>query len=230
MFQNQNIQDGCLLTLGPRKGMLSQGRTAQRHSVHCSHQWAEGFIRSNLRYEAWTLPAAFVVLRIWRQKLNEFSRCRFRRWKMQRYSFQTNLPSREPYIKLILRFSGQPKVSVIRDRSFLVLRTRWFKVMPTFCVLRRLTSAFMKVFLLGDGGNSVVRASRYKAQETSATFYLSSPDPGHTTGRSGRGGTRRDGGAGRVRVGRDADESVRPGKNRASCRLGHRRKLSWTTP
>ena len=39
---------------------------------------------------------------------------------------------------------------------------------------------------------------------------LSDPKPGHTTGGSGLGITRRDGGAGRGRAGRDADGSVRP--------------------
>ena len=41
---------------------------------------------------------------------------------------------------------------------------------------------------------------------------------------SGRGGARRSGGAGRGRVGRDADGSVRPGDNRPSCPPGHRRQ------
>ena len=42
-------------------------------------------------------------------------------------------------------------------------------------------------------------------------IHLSSPKPGHTTGGSGQGGARREGGAGRDRAGRDADKSVRQG-------------------
>ena len=47
--------------------------------------------------------------------------------------------------------------------------------------------------------------------------HLSNPKPGHTTGRSGRGGARRGGGAGRSWVGRDAVGSIRPGDNPPSC-------------
>ena len=56
---------------------------------------------------------------------------------------------------------------------------------------------------------------------------LSNPKPGHTTGGSGRGGARRRGsGAGRGRVGRDADGSIRPGDDRPSCLPGYRKQLS----
>ena len=56
------------------------------------------------------------------------------------------------------------------------------------------------------------------------TIRLSSPKPGHTTGGSGRGGARRDGGAGRERSGWDADESVRPEYNRPSYPSDDRRE------
>ena len=47
--------------------------------------------------------------------------------------------------------------------------------------------------------------------------YLPSPKPGHTTGRSGRGGARRGGGVGRGWVGRDVVGSIGPGDNPPFC-------------
>ena len=56
--------------------------------------------------------------------------------------------------------------------------------------------------------------------------HVSNPKPGHTTGRSGRGGARREGGAGRGWAGWDADGSVCPGDNRPSYLPDDRKKLS----
>ena len=57
--------------------------------------------------------------------------------------------------------------------------------------------------------------------------YLSSPKPGHTTGGSGRGGARRDGGVGRRRARQDADGTVRPRDNRPSYPPDDRGKPPW---
>ena len=57
-------------------------------------------------------------------------------------------------------------------------------------------------------------------QYTAAFFVsanLANPKPGHTTSRSGRGGARQSGEAGRGRVGRDAIGSIWPGDNPPSC-------------
>ena len=48
-------------------------------------------------------------------------------------------------------------------------------------------------------------------------MYLLNPKPGHTSGRSGRGGARPGSGAERGWVGRDAVGSIRPGDNPPSC-------------
>ena len=62
--------------------------------------------------------------------------------------------------------------------------------------------------------------------------HQSNPKPGHTSGRSGRGGTRRGGRAGRSRAGLDGDRSVRPGNNRPCCppMLPNRRPISIFGP
>ena len=54
-------------------------------------------------------------------------------------------------------------------------------------------------------------------------FHLSNPKPGHTTGRSARGGARRGGEAGWGWVERDAVGSIRPGGNPPSCPPANRR-------
>ena len=58
---------------------------------------------------------------------------------------------------------------------------------------------------------------------------LSTPKPGHATGRSGRDGTRQGGGAGRVGAGRDTGGFVRRGDIGPSCPPDNRRHMSWKT-
>ena len=62
-----------------------------------------------------------------------------------------------------------------------------------------------------------------------STHFFRSLKPRNTTGRSGRDGARRGGGAGPVGAGRDAGGFVRPEDNLPSCLPGNRRQLSWTT-
>ena len=62
-------------------------------------------------------------------------------------------------------------------------------------------------------------------QQKKANYYLkkSNPKPGHTTGRSGRGGARQGGGAWRDYVGRDAVGTIRTGDKPLSCSPAYRK-------
>ena len=71
------------------------------------------------------------------------------------------------------------------------------------------------------------RASRALKNTCPETNVLLNSKPGHTTGESGRGGARWDGGAGRGRAGRDDDGSVCPGNNRPSYSPDDRIQPSW---
>ena len=60
------------------------------------------------------------------------------------------------------------------------------------------------------------------ARKNKKKSYLLNPKPGHTMGRSGRGGARRGGGAGRGWLGLGAVGSIRPGDNPPSCHPANR--------
>ena len=71
-----------------------------------------------------------------------------------------------------------------------------------------------------------VREHEQKKSHVTHWRNLSNPKPGHNTGGSRWGGTRRDGGAGRGRAAQDADGSVRPGSNGSLYPPDNRRQPS----
>ena len=69
----------------------------------------------------------------------------------------------------------------------------------------------------------LISVNPFFLQRMPGNINQSNPKPGHTTGRSSRGGARRNGEGGRGWVGRDAVESIRPGDNPPSCSPANRR-------